>query len=177
LLYTIDGRKPQAASSVYIAPGSFVIGQVKIGEHSSVWFNTVIRGDTENIYIGEETNIQDNCTVHADPGFPVQVGNRVTVGHNCVLHGCKIGQGAVIGMNSVLLDGCVIGENAVVGAGSVVTSGTEIPPGMLAVGSPAKAIRELAPEKIARGQELYKIYRDRSQIYRRDVPSNVTPEK
>ncbi len=168
---TIDGKEPVVAASAYLTPGAFVIGQVEIGEKSSVWFNTVIRGDVDAISIGSETNIQDNCTIHADEGFPVRIGDRVTVGHNSVLHGCKIGSGAVIGMQSVLLNGCSVGEDAVIGAGSLVTSGTEIPPGTLALGRPAKVVKELTPEQIASGQELYKIYRDRSLVYQRDLPS------
>ncbi len=170
MIYTIEGKKPVRASSAYIAPGAFVIGEVEIGEKSSVWFNTVIRGDEEAISIGEETNIQDNSTVHGDKGFPVEIGDRVTVGHNCVLHGSKIGSGAVIGMHSTLLNGCRIGENAVVGAGSLVTSGKEIPPGHLAVGRPAKVVRKLTAEEIAAGQKLYKIYKDRCRLYRLEIP-------
>ncbi len=170
MIYTIEGKKPVRASSAYIAPGAFVIGEVEIGAQSSVWFNTVIRGDEEAISIGEETNIQDNSTVHADKGFPVEIGDRVTVGHNCVLHGSTIGSGAVIGMHSTLLNGCRIGENAVIGAGSLVTSGKEIPPGHLAVGRPVKVVRKLTPEEIADAQQGYAIYRERAALYRREVP-------
>ena len=171
MIYTIEGKKPARASSAYIAPGAFVIGEVEVGEQSSVWFNTVIRGDEEAISIGEETNIQDNSTVHADKGFPVEIGDRVTVGHNCVLHGSKIGSGAVIGMHSTLLNGCRIGENAVIGAGSLVTSGKEIPPGHLAVGRPVKVVRKLTAEEIAAGQQGYVIYRERAVLYRQEVPA------
>lgn len=169
MLYSIKGKIPNVADSVFIAPGAFVIAGVTIEEYASVWFNSVIRGDVDDVHIGNSTNIQDNCTVHPDKSCPVYIGDRVTIGHNCVIHGCTIGNGAMIGMQCTLLNRCHIGEDAIIGAGSLVTSGIEIPPRSLAMGSPARVIRELKPEEIEKAQRLYKIYRERSQLYREQI--------
>lgn len=171
MLYALPGKTPRIAPSAYIAPGAFVIGAVEIGENSSVWFNSVLRGDEEAIFIGKETNIQDNCTLHGDEGIPVRIGDRVTVGHNAVLHGCLVGSGAVVGMQSTLLNGSQVGEDSIIGAGSVVMPGTVIPPRSLALGNPARVVRELTPEEIEKAHQLYLIYVDRSRVYRMELSS------
>jgi Carbonic anhydrases/acetyltransferases, isoleucine patch superfamily len=147
-LYQYGKFYPHLAESVYVAPGAKIIGRVEIGEGSSVWYNTVIRADADGVKIGRETNIQDGCTLHEDEGFPLVIGNRVSVGHNVVLHGCTIGDGALVGMGAIVLNGARVGDGAVVGAGALLTQGQEIPAGHLAMGSPAKVVRELSPGEI-----------------------------
>ncbi|MBE2899850.1 gamma carbonic anhydrase family protein [Methanothermobacter thermautotrophicus] len=131
-----------------VLEGARIVGDVRIGDCSSVWYNAVLRGDLEPIEIGCCSNIQDNCVVHTSHGYPVRVGDHVSVGHAAVLHGCMVEDNVLIGMNSTILNGAVIGENSIVGAGSVVTSGKKFPPGSLIIGTPARAVRELSDEEI-----------------------------
>lgn len=133
----------------YTAPSADIIGDVELDECSSVWYQAVLRGDHEKIYIGRRSNIQDGCIVHTDDGFPVRVGADVTVGHNAILHGCTVKDGALIGMGAIVLNGAVIGKNAIVGAGALITQGTEIPDNTLALGSPARVVRTLTEEEAA----------------------------
>ncbi len=134
--------------SVKILTGAHILGRVNIGSHSSVWYNAVIRGDIEDINIGEYSNIQDNCVLHTSKGFPLQIGSFVSVGHAAVLHGTTIEDNCLIGMNSTLLNGSVIGENSIVGAGAVVTRGKKFPRESLILGMPAKVIRELKSHEV-----------------------------
>ncbi|MDW7652061.1 MAG: gamma carbonic anhydrase family protein [Bacillota bacterium] len=166
MIYTYKDFRPEIAEDVFLAPGVHIIGRVKIAEGSSIWFNTVVRGDINEITIGRFTNIQDNCVVHVDPGFPTVVGDYVLVGHKAILHGCTVGDGALIGMGATLLDGARVGENALVGAGAVVREGGEIPAGTLAVGAPARVVRELKPEEIERIRKVTDVYAKRAQEYR-----------
>lgn len=131
-----------------ILNGSHIIGNVNIGSHSSVWYNAVIRGDIEAINIGNYSNIQDNCVLHSSRGFPLQIGSYVSVGHAAVLHGTKVEDNCLIGMNATLLNGSVISKNSVVGAGAVVTEGKKFPSESLILGMPAKVIRALKPHEI-----------------------------
>ena len=126
--------------TAFIAPGAVVVGEVSLGERSSVWFNSVLRGDTDRIEVGDESNIQDNSTVHMDEGFPALIGRRVTVGHRAIIHGCVIEDDCLIGMGAILLSGARIGTGSLIGAGAVVREGQHIPPGSLAVGLPARVI-------------------------------------
>jgi carbonic anhydrase/acetyltransferase-like protein (isoleucine patch superfamily) len=135
--------------SVFLAAGAVVVGNVSIGEDSSVWFNAVLRGDTEAIRIGCRTNIQDGCVLHADPGFPCVLGDGVTVGHAAVVHGATIANNVLIGMRSVVMNGAQIGENSLVAVGAVVTEGTIVPPGSLVVGLPGKVKRPLTEAELA----------------------------
>lgn len=166
MMHKYRGYFPQVAEDVFIAPGAHIIGRVKIGEGSSVWFNTVVRGDINEITIGRFTNIQDNATVHTDPGYPTVIGDYVLVGHKAILHGCTVGNGALIGMGAILLDGAKVGENALVGAGAIVKEGGEIPSGTLAVGAPARVVRQLKPEEIERIRKATTVYASRAQEYR-----------
>lgn len=163
MLIEFRDLKPRIAENVFIAPGAYIIGNVILEAYSSVWFNAVIRGDMDVIHIGSETNIQDNCSVHTDEGYPSKIGSRVTVGHNSVLHGCLIEDEALIGMGAVILNGARIGRGAIIGAGAVVTSGTVIPAGTLAVGSPAKVIRNLE-SSAARNDGREKAYQAYTRI-------------
>ena len=133
--------------SVFIAEGVRLVGDITIGRGSSIWFNSVIRADENEVRIGEESNVQDCCVFHTGTRYPVIIGDRVTIGHSAVIHGCTIGDGTLIGMGSILMNGSVIGEGSVIGAGSLVTQNTVIPPGSLAYGSPAKVIRPVTEEE------------------------------
>lgn len=143
-LITARNFTPQIGSDVFVAEGARIIGDVKIGDRASIWFNSTLRGDVMPIEIGYETNIQDGSVLHGTFGkFSCSVGYRVTIGHNVILHGCKIGNLCLIGMGSIIMDGAVIGERSVVGAGSLVTEGKHFPPQSLIVGSPAVVKRPL----------------------------------
>jgi carbonic anhydrase/acetyltransferase-like protein (isoleucine patch superfamily) len=149
---------PQVAGSAWIAPGAFVIGDVRLGDESSVWYGAVLRGDTEPIRIGERTNIQDGCILHADPGFPAIVGQGCVVGHNAVVHGCEIGDNCLVGMGATILNGAKIGDGSIVAAGAVVPEGREFSSRSLIVGIPAKRVGDVGEERaaeIARGASEY----------------------
>ena len=134
---------------MYIACGAVVIGDVTLGDHSSVWYNAVLRGDINRIEVGHHTNIQDNAVLHLADDYPCVVGNYVTIGHSAIVHACTVGNEVLIGMGAMILDGAVIGDQCLIGAGALVTMGTEIPPGSMVMGSPAKVIRALEPEERA----------------------------
>lgn len=136
--------------TAYIAPGAIVVGSVALGRNASVWYNAVLRGDTDTITIGEESNIQDLTMVHADPGLPCTVGNRVTVGHRVILHGCIIEDLCLIGMGAILLNGVRVGRGSVIGAGAVLTEGLQVPEGSLVLGLPARIVR--AVDETMRGR-------------------------
>lgn len=154
----------KAADSANIVRDSTVIGDVTVGENSTVLFYSVLRGDVEEIIVGKCSNIQDNCTIHADEGFPAVIGDYVTVGHNAVVHGCTIGEGSLIGMGAVVMKGARIGKECLIGAGSVVLEHTVIPDGSLAVGNPAKVKRLLTEEE---REKLYAASREYVQVGKR----------
>ena len=162
-IYELDGVAPRVADSAWVADSAQVIGNVVLGEGSSVWFGAVLRGDTETITLGAGSNIQDGSVLHADLGFPMTVGANVTVGHQVMLHGCTIGDGSLIGIQAVVLNNAKIGKNSIVGAGSVVTEGKEFPDNSLIVGAPAKAIRTLDAEQIAKFQTIPQHYVDNAR--------------
>jgi len=145
--------------------GARIIGDVEIGDGSSVWYNAVLRGDIEPIRIGYRSNIQDNCVVHASSGYPVKVGDYVSVGHAAVLHGCTIQDNVLVGMNSTILNGALVAENSIVGAGAVVTSGKGFPPRSLIMGVPARAVRELNDDEIESIRENAERYFHLAQEY------------
>ncbi|TXI25811.1 MAG: gamma carbonic anhydrase family protein [Roseateles sp.] len=148
-LYQLDDFMPCVAPSAWVADSAEVIGRVTLCEDVSIWFNAVLRGDSDTLTVGAGSNIQDGSVLHADTGFPLQIGERVTVGHQVMLHGCVIGDESLIGIGAVVLNGARIGRNCIVGAGALVTEGKSFPDGSLIVGSPAKVVRELTPEQIA----------------------------
>jgi len=160
-------RSEQVAAGVYLAPGAKVVGDVTIGEESSVWFNAVLRGDCEAIRIGRRTNIQDGCMLHADPAFPCVVGDGVTVGHLAIIHGATVGDNVVIGMHAVIMNGANVGADSIVAVGAVVTEGTVIPPGSLAMGLPAKVKRNLTSEEIARNRASAQHYVENAHVFLR----------
>jgi carbonic anhydrase/acetyltransferase-like protein (isoleucine patch superfamily) len=149
-LYRLDDRVPQVAASAWVAPSAQVIGRVELAEDASVWFGAVLRGDNELIRIGRGSNVQDGCVMHTDQGWPLRLGEYVTVGHQATLHSCTVEDGALIGMQAVVLNGVHIGANCLVGAGALVTEGSEFEPGSLIVGSPAKVVRMLSAAQIER---------------------------
>ena len=158
-----DGRTPRIADDAWIAPGAVVVGDVVIGEGASVWYSATIRADTARITIGPGANVQDGVTVHADPGFPVQVGAGVSIGHNAVVHGAVIGDRSLIGMGAVLLNGSTIGAESLVAAGALVPEGMTVPAGHLVAGVPARVRRELTPEEregLAENARHYLLLRD-----------------
>jgi carbonic anhydrase/acetyltransferase-like protein (isoleucine patch superfamily) len=140
-------KKPTIGEHVFVATGAVVIGDVTLGDFSSVWFNAVLRGDINRIQVGHHTNIQDNTVFHLADEFPCIVGNYVTVGHGAIVHACTVGDEVLVGMRAIILDGAVIGEQSLIGAGALVTPGTVIPPGSMVLGSPAKVSRALTPEE------------------------------
>ncbi|WP_102107212.1 gamma carbonic anhydrase family protein [Oceaniglobus roseus] len=148
-LYTLDGQSPEIDPSAWIAPDANVIGRVRMLGASSVWFCATLRGDNEWIEVGEGSNIQENCVLHTDMGFPLTVGANCTIGHKAMLHGCTIGEGSLIGMGATVLNGAVIGRNCLIGAGALVTERKEIPDGSLVMGSPGKVVRQLDEKAIA----------------------------
>ncbi len=142
-LYALNDVSPTVADDAWVAPGCHVIGNVILAAKSSVWFCCTLRGDNEPITIGEGTNVQENCVMHTDMGFPLMVGEGCTVGHKAMLHGCTIGDNSLIGMGATVLNGAVIGANCLIGAGALITEGKKIPDGSLVMGSPGKVVREL----------------------------------
>lgn len=148
-LYALDDLVPTLGEGAWAAPSADLIGDVRLGRRASVWFGAVIRADNTPILIGEESNIQDGAVGHSDPGAPLVIGARVTVGHQAILHGCTIGDQALVGMGARILNHAVIGAHCLVGAGALVTEGKQFEPGMLIVGSPARAIRALTEAEIA----------------------------
>lgn len=146
-LDTFLRRQPALGSGVYIAKGAVVIGDVTLGDDSSVWYNAVLRGDINRIVIGHHTNIQDNSVVHLADEFPCLIGNWVTVGHNAIVHACTVGNECLIGMGATILDGADIGDQCIIGANALITQFTKIPPGSMVLGSPAKVVRTLTFEE------------------------------
>lgn len=150
-LFELDGHrvKTPASGRFWVAPNAVVIGRVELEEESSVWFNCVLRGDNEPIRIGAGSNVQENSVLHTDPGFPMTIGPGVTIGHLCMLHGCSIGRGSLIGMGSIVLNGAKIGEDCLIGAHTLIPEGKEIPARSLVMGSPGKIMREISEANLA----------------------------
>jgi carbonic anhydrase/acetyltransferase-like protein (isoleucine patch superfamily) len=149
-LYQLGDDVPSLAAGVWVADTASVIGKVQLGPQASVWFGAVLRGDNEWITIGARSNIQECSVLHTDMGFPLTLGDDVTIGHQVMLHGCTVGDGSLIGIQAVVLNGVQIGKNCLVGAGSVLTEGKVFPDHCLILGSPAKVVREISPEQAAR---------------------------
>jgi carbonic anhydrase/acetyltransferase-like protein (isoleucine patch superfamily) len=166
-VFSLFGQAPDMAPSdqCYVAETAIVIGRVRIKAGASLWFGAVLRGDNEWIEIGERTNIQDNCTLHTDPGFPLTVGVGVTVGHNAILHGCVIGNNTLIGMGAVVMNGAQVGSNCIVGAGALVAEKAVVPDNALVVGSPARKIRDNDEATIKLIEYSAEVYFNRWQAY------------
>jgi carbonic anhydrase/acetyltransferase-like protein (isoleucine patch superfamily) len=165
-VYRLGDVSPSVAASCYIAPNAMVIGRVVLAEKSSVWFGATLRGDNETISIGADSNVQDGAVLHTDPGFPLSVGTQVSIGHQAMLHGCVVGDGTLIGIQSVVLNGAIIGKCCLVGAGALITERKVFADGSLIIGAPAKVVRELSA---AERENLIKVaenYAARGSYYR-----------
>ena len=165
-IYELDDYQPNIDPSAWVADSASVIGRVAMAEGASVWFGAVLRGDNEWITLGKDANVQDGCVLHTDIGYPLTLGERVSIGHQVMLHGCTVGEGTLIGIGAIVLNGAKIGKNCVVGAGSLVTEGKEFPDNSLIVGSPARVLRTLEPEQIERFGRAATFYVSNAARYR-----------
>ncbi len=167
-IYSLDGIAPElpASGDYYVAEEAVITGKVRLGEQASIWFCAVLRGDNEWIEIGPRTNIQDNCVLHTDPGFPLNIGEGCTIGHSAVLHGCTIGENSLVGMGATILNGAKIGRNSIVGANSLVTEGKEFPDNSLIVGAPARSIRKVEDATVQFLRGAAQVYVDRAARYK-----------
>ncbi|MDR1275375.1 MAG: gamma carbonic anhydrase family protein [Candidatus Accumulibacter sp.] len=165
-IYNLGDLIPRIDPESWIAPDADVIGQTTIGKNASVWWNCTVRGDVDKIFIGENTNIQDNSVIHTNKGIVVVIGNYVTVGHKVMLHGCTIHDNVLIGMGAVILNNSVIGKNSIVAAHSLVTEGKTFPEGSMIMGSPAKVVRQVSEEEIARTRNTSERYVTKWRLYR-----------
>lgn len=159
----------------YIAHDATLAGSIVLENDVSIWFGVIIRADNDQVTIGAETNVQDGSVLHVDPGFPLTLGRNVTIGHKAMLHGCSVGDGTLIGINSVVLNGAKIGAGTLVGANSLVAEGKQIPPGVLVLGSPAKIVRELTPEEQKRVMDISHGYVERSGLFRSSLCEQTLP--
>ncbi len=173
--YSLGERRVVTHGEYWIAPGAQVIGSVILGRDVSIWFNSVVRGDNDVITLGDGSQVQDGCVLHADPGFPITLGKGVSIGHKCMIHGCTIGEGTLIGINSVILNGAVIGKNCVIGANSLITEKKVIPDGVMVMGSPGKVVRDLRPEEILFFNSVAVNYAERAKHYRRELKVDDRP--
>ena len=173
--YSLGERRIVTLGDYWIAPGAQVIGNVILGRDVSIWFNSVVRGDNDVITLGDGSQVQDGCVLHADPGFPITLGKGVSIGHKSMIHGCTIGDGTLIGINSVILNGAVIGKNCVIGANSLITEKKVIPEGSMVMGSPGKVVRELRPEEIAFFNSVADNYAARAKRYKLELKIDDTP--
>lgn len=169
-VYPYKNKIPQIAESVYLAEHTIITGDVTIDAESTIWFNSVIRGDVAPTIIGKKVNIQDNSILHQSPNNPLIIEDEVTIGHQVILHSCKVRKGALIGMGSIILDKAEIGEGAFIGAGSLVPQGKVIPPNTLAFGRPAKVIRELTEEDKRDMERIVNEYAEKGQYYKHTAP-------
>ncbi|MEZ2739361.1 gamma carbonic anhydrase family protein [Comamonas jiangduensis] len=165
-VYALDGVEPKIAESAWVADSAQVMGEVHMGADASVWFGTVVRGDTSSITIGEGTNVQDASVLHADLGMPLVIGRHVTVGHQVMLHGCTIGDESLIGIGAIVLNGAKIGKNCLVGAGALVTEGKEFPDGSMIIGSPARVVKQLTAEQMQGLRQSAQHYIDNARRFR-----------
>jgi carbonic anhydrase/acetyltransferase-like protein (isoleucine patch superfamily) len=164
--YQLDDISPDVHPSAFVADSAQVMGAVTLAEDSSIWFQAVLRGDNERITIGAGSNVQEGSVLHTDLGFPLTLGERVTIGHGVVLHGCTVGDESLIGIGAVVLNGAVIGKHCLVGAGALVTEGKQFPDGSMILGSPAKVVRQLTPEQIEGLRRSAVHYVDNARRYR-----------
>ena len=164
-----DKRVELVGADHYVAYDATLVGAVTLLNAANVWFKVVIRAENDRITIGEGTNVQDGCVLHVDPGYPMTLGREVTIGHKVMLHGCTVGDGALIGINSVVMNGASIGAGSLVGANTLVPEGKQIPEGVLVVGSPGKIVRQLTPEQQASLRAIARGYVERAALYRREL--------
>ena len=174
-LFSLGERRVQLIGEHhYVAHDATVVGDVVMHANVNIWFQVVIRAENDRIVIGENCNVQDACVLHVDPGYPMTLGSNVSIGHKVMLHGCTIGEGTLVGINSVVLNGAKIGKGVLIGANSLIAEGKEIPDGVLVVGSPGKVVRELKPEERERLLGIASGYVERSRLYKREMKPITT---
>jgi carbonic anhydrase/acetyltransferase-like protein (isoleucine patch superfamily) len=173
MIIAFKEKMPSVHESAYIAPTAVLVGQVKVAQSASIWFNCVVRADINSISIGSNSNIQDGCLLHVTTNHPLVIGDRVTAGHGAILHGCRVEDDCLIAMGAIVLDGAVVGSGSIVAAGAVVAPGTEIPPGSLVMGIPAKVIRQANESDRGNIERGWKNYVGYSQTYRQMVPAEL----
>ena len=164
--YTLEGVAPEIDPTAWVAPTAVVIGRCRMAAHASLWFGAVVRGDNELIVIGEGSNVQENCVLHTDPGFPLTIERDVTVGHLAMLHGCEVGEGSLIGIGATVMNGARIGKRCLIGAHAFVPEGKEIPDDSLVMGQPGKVVRTVSAEQAARMKQGTETYVRRAETYR-----------
>ena len=169
MFYDLEDKKPKNSGENWVAPNATIIGDVTLEKNSSVWFNAVIRGDNENIHVGEGSNVQDGSVLHTDPGCPLRIGKDVTIGHIVMLHGCTIGDNSLIGVGAVILNNAKIGKNCIIGAKALITENKEIPDNSLVVGAPGRVVRKLTDEEIGKITENAKHYQDNWKRYSKSI--------
>ena len=169
MFYDLENKKPKNSGENWVAPNATIIGDVTLEKNSSVWFNAVIRGDNENIHVGEGSNVQDGSVLHTDPGCPLRIGKDVTIGHIVMLHGCTIGDNSLIGIGAVILNNAKIGKNCIIGAKALITENKEIPDNSLVVGAPGRVVRKLTDEEVGKITENAKHYQDNWKRYVKTV--------
>jgi carbonic anhydrase/acetyltransferase-like protein (isoleucine patch superfamily) len=168
-IYRLGEHRPQIHPSAYVHDSAVLIGAVTIGARSSVWPGAVLRADNAPIVVGEESNIQDNCVIHADPGLPVHIGNGATIGHQAMLHGCTVGDGSLIGIQAVVLNECVIGRRSLVGACALLTERRHVADGAMALGAPAKVLRSLTVQELDMLGEVAQSYVRRAALFQAEL--------
>ena len=169
-LYSIGERQPKlVGKDHFIAPDATLVGDITLEEAVSIWFQVVIRAENDRITIGAGSNVQDGSVLHVDPGYPLTLARNVSIGHKVMLHGCTVGEGTLIGINSVVMNGAKIGKGVLIGANALITEGKEIPDGVLVVGSPGKIVRELKPEEREGLLRIASGYVERSRLYRKEL--------
>jgi carbonic anhydrase/acetyltransferase-like protein (isoleucine patch superfamily) len=165
-LYSLDNVTPRVSDDAWVSHECTIIGDVSLGAHVSVWAGAVIRGDNDEIVVGDRTNIQEGAVLHTDPGYVLEVGSGVSIGHQAMLHGCKVGDGSLIGIQAIVLNGASVGEQCLIGAGALVTAGTVVPDRSLVLGRPAKVVRRLSNEEISKMEKTADGYVKRAERYR-----------
>ena len=168
-IYQLGALAPRIADTAWVADSAVVIGNVELAGEANIWFGAVLRGDTEVLAIGRGSNVQDGSVLHADPGFPLVLGEGVTIGHQVMLHGCRVGDGSLVGIQAVVLNGARIGRHCLVAAGAVVTEGKQFPDGSLIMGAPARVVRPLTPEQIEGLKESAQHYVENARRYRDEL--------
>ena len=169
MIYNLGSIEPQISKNVFVAPNATIIGNVEIGRYSSIWFGTIIRGDNETMKIGEGTNIQDNCVLHSDSGFPLSIGKNCSIGHGAIVHGCSIGDETLVGMGATLMNGARIGKNCLIGAQALVTENTIIPNNSLVFGMPSKVKGSITKEQIEGIYESAKHYKSLAKRFLKEL--------
>jgi carbonic anhydrase/acetyltransferase-like protein (isoleucine patch superfamily) len=172
--YTLGDRKVTCKGDYWIADNAIVIGNVVLENNANIWFNCVVRGDNDVITIGENSQLQDGCVLHVDPGHPITLGKNVSVGHMAMLHGCTVGDGSLIGIKSVILNDAIIGKNCLIGANTLIAEGKKIPDGCLVLGSPGKVVRQLTEDEIKRINQISANYAARSKRYRVELKPDLS---